>query len=276
MNVSGIFSNNVGLLGVGQRNDGRAARVDRLNQIRNQMRSQEAQVQKREDAQIRRINAQISEIRFNSDVSVESRTKALNNLEMRIQRILEVRAEREVEFAGKDAMIDQMLMKENTSVEKRETRDEVCYEDEEETEARAERRQMADLAEADMSVSNLHTLRSTHNSLSSEAMHLRHAMDSESANFTKIGVVPRGNYIDVDIIISRNPMRGTDNWVNNQYTNLNRAMARTDAMINSAIASMYRDSVQMQESQLAQYRQEQEQNHSLDGDDEAHGYDAEA
>jgi len=273
MNVSGIFSNNTGLLGVGQRNDGRAARVDRLNQIRSQMRSQEMQVQKREDAQIRRINAQISEVVHNSEMSVENRVRTANNLTMRIQRILEVRAEREVEFAEKDAMIDQMLMKESTSAEKRETQDEVRYEDEEEAEARAERRQMAGLAEADMNMSNLHTLRSTRNSLSNEAMHLRHAMDSEAANFTKIAVVPRGNNIDVDIIISRNPMRGADNWVNNQYTNLNRAMARTDAMINSTIASMYRDSVQMQESQLAQYRQEQE----LDGgDDETQGYDAEA
>jgi len=249
----------------GSRGEGRAARIERLAAQREQIRVREEQMREREDRLVQtltdRMNAAINDRNMDSQVRINK----IENFKNQNQMILEKRAQRESELAEQEAMITQMVLEETTRREERQSREE-RYEDEEQAEDRRERRSITNLTEIAVSQDNLHELRRVRHTLAHEALHLEQAMDSIPANFVKMGInegiVPVEGiseiHAPVDIIVSHNPMRGNNNFVNNQHQKLTEGIGRIDAAITTTIANMYSNSLKMQEDYLDNYRQEQE------------------
>jgi len=243
-----------------QRSEGRSGRIDRLAQMRNQLRERDNMATERENKLIERLHERMNQAASRPDLTREQRVQIINNFTRQIELLVENRANREAEAAEKEAMINQMILDESGRVEERERAEENRYEDEEEAEKRRERESIANMTQMAINSDILHSLKRTRHSLAAEAGHLARAMDSAAANMSKVGVVPRGlpgdPNAEFDVIISRNPIRGGDNWTSNQYNKLREGIARTDAAILSRISSMYHDSLKEQEAYLAGHEED--------------------
>jgi len=252
MNINISSSNNT--MRMPARNDTRTGRIDRLTDMRARLREREDAQRKREDARIQRLGERMNTQLQNPELTAEMRTQIIRGFNMQIEQIYRNRADREAEAAEKEAAIMQMILEENTRPEQREEQEESRYESDEEAKERIERERLTGLTQIAISQDRITALRQTRAAMANEAGHLRAAMDSDVASMAKVGVVPRGD--SVEVITSFNPIRGNDNFVNNQYNKLREGISRLDASIMHATATMYQQSASAQEAYLAENKQD--------------------
>ena len=223
----------------GRRAGGRSSRRDNIVQERIQEKRREMQIRAREDEQIKALQKRMQKIK-NSDMDFESRMLMLSSLADRIEQIHENRAEREVLAAEREMQRQKALLEEHARAEERAEQDDL-HKDPEEAEEAKERSLVLSLSNIAVSKDNLSALKQTRAAMAGEAGHLRRAIEFDRTS---------GN---------------SHEFRNQQLKRLTLGIARTDAAIQFTISSMYRESAKLQESQLAQYRQQPEEK---DDDDE--------
>jgi len=253
MNINVSYSNS--MMRMPQRNDARAGRIDRLVDMRNSLREREDNLREREDARIQRLTERMNIELQDPELSQQRRTALIRNFNVQIEQIYRNRTDRENAATEKEAAIKQLILEEHTRPEERENQEEDRYETEEEATERRERERITGLTQIALSQDKISNLRQTRHAMAAEAGHLERAMDSDVANMLKVGVVQRGD--SLEIITSFSSMRGNDNFVNNQYNKLREGIARIDASIMHSIASMYQTSANTQEAYLAENRQDE-------------------
>jgi len=239
--------------------EGNAQTQDKPQCERSAEQAREREVRELEDQMIRdmqedtnnKINLIREEGAINSNIRHETIQGLLETLAMRIQQIEENRAKRAVAAAEREAARTQAIIEENTKAQENSDQEYETREEAEEAEKRSSIRSMVNIA---IAADNLSTLKQTRSRLSVEAGMLNWALESDNSNKIKIGTAP-----NIEAVV--NVQSGhDDSFRTRQLAKLTKGIARLDATIMSGIASMYRDSMQMQEGQLREYREEMEAN----------------
>jgi hypothetical protein len=244
------------------------SQMSRRNSNMQQLIQQRIQDQKNEILIRERENERIREMRENTDAAIhgvincEETSEDLKDgkiqglkkiLAHRIMQIEEARINRAIAAAEREAMRTQAIIEESTTVQEEASRERE-YETEEEAQKAEERsmtRGMISLAIAADSISDLKQVRSR---MRMEAGMLRRAIEGPSSNTVKVGIGARSS---VPIISIQNGY--DDSFRTRHREKLIRGIARLNGAINVTIAGMYRDSMQIQERQLREYRQEEEE-----------------
>ena len=238
-----------------------------LVQERLREREREMRIRERENERIEQMHERMNQLR-NPDpdrepMDPEVRNALLQNLATRIEQIFEARARREELAAQREMMRQKAVIAEQTQVEERPEPPSKAEEDPEEEEERRERENIRSLTNIALSIDQYSSLRRNRTMLSARAGQLSRDIGSPNSNTTKVGsaVVVDGVQVH-DPVISVQFAGAQDDFRNRELSLFNRAIGRTEAAIHATISSMYRESTRTQESQLAQYRREEEENDS--------------
>jgi hypothetical protein len=270
MNILTIASNNLFAnmanpsamaMGGRRRTGSRDARRANIVQERLEEQRREMQIRQSEDERIRELQERIRRTMNDDELNSDIRHMLVTGLTHRIQQIHELRAQRETLTAEREMMRQQALIEDTAQIREPPEKE---YETEEEAEEAQERANIRGLTRVAATQDTITTLRRTRAALASEAGIIRRAISSENSNQVVFGTAPDG--------VIYNVQTGTGNpydFRNQQVSRLNQGIARTDAAIKSAIATMYRENAQVQNSQLAEYReraeQDDEQEAGMDG-----------
>ncbi|MCL2016112.1 MAG: hypothetical protein FWG68_07710 [Defluviitaleaceae bacterium] len=236
---------------------------DSIIQSRINEQQTEQKIREREDERIAEINDRINGLR-NRLLGEEdvNRKEALRNnigsLEGQINEIRNARAKREELQAERELERQQMLIEEMTRAAEIPEQQEEEPKDEEEAEEMRQRNTVRSLTIISSAMDRVSTLRQSLTRQQSEAGQLSRAMSSENSNYTKIGYIYRAQGLS-EIIPSEQAGFGGTDFRNQQLERLNQGTSRTNVAIQSAISTIYRESQQTQESQLAANRQEEQE-----------------
>ncbi|MCL2852289.1 MAG: hypothetical protein FWE20_04535 [Defluviitaleaceae bacterium] len=239
-----------------RRSGGRISRRDSIVQERIQERRREMQLRAREDKQIRDLQERMQKIK-SSDMDFDLRMSKVSSLVDRINQIHENRAERESIAVEREMHRQKALIDENSRVREEQAEQDTIHKDREEAEEERERSAILSLTQIAVNQNNISVLRQTRAALAEEAGHVRRAIENDNSNYVKVG--------SEGIFSVQSGYSDPHDFRNRHLSKLNLGIARTDAAINSAVISMYRESAKLQESQLTQYRQQPEED---DGDDD--------
>jgi len=239
-----IQANNSMVFGAQRRPGSRNRLQTDLMQLRLQEKKREMQLQEKENERIKLLTERMAEAKNNTDMDWNLRQIVLESLTNQINQIHENRAEREVLAAEREMMRQKAVLEETTQMQERPANENEDLDPQEAKEA-AERDMMKGLVRLSVAQDRIATLRQTRAALAEEAGHISRAIHSENSNYTLIG--SGGN----EVIIGGQTGLGADDYRNQQLARLNMGIARTDAAINQAISSMYRDGARWQNEGLA-------------------------
>jgi len=231
------------IFGASRRPSSRNGLQTDLMQLRLQEKRREMQLQEKENERIKLLTERMSEVK-NSDMDWNLRQSVLESLTSQINQIYENRAEREVMAAEREMLRQKAVLEETTQMQERPTNANE-YQDPQEAEEAGERDMMKGLVRLSVTQDRITTLRQTRAKLAEEAGHISRAIHSENSNYTLIGSGAG------EVIIGGQSGLGPNDYRNQQLAKLNLGIARTDAAINQAISSMYRDSARWQAEGLA-------------------------
>jgi len=203
-----------------------------LMQLRMQERKREMQLREKEDERIRALSEKMADVR-GSDMELDLKQHVLESLTNQINQIYENREQREQMAAEQEMMRKKAVLEEATQM-----RDVPMPEEE---------GNIQGLTRIAVAQDRLSELQQTRASLTEQAGHLERAIHSENSNYTLVG-----GGAGVDTIIAGQRGAGQNDFRNQELAKLNLGIARTNAAINQAIASMYRDSAKLQEDWLEQ------------------------
>lgn len=244
-----------------QRIRSRSERRDNIIQERLREKQLEKQIRAREDKQIKALQERIQEISEEEDLCLQHRLNKISGLTDMITRIHEKRAERELQAVEREVARQKTLLEESARPEN-ESRQ--CQEpvDPEEAEKAQQRDQIMGMTRIAVNQQRLTALKQNRASMALEAGNMRRSIESENSNHTKMGVIYSPHVLAQGRGIIISPQSGYGNsqdFRNRHLAKLNLGIARTDAFIRVTISSMYRESSRLQETQLAQYRQQPEE-----------------
>ena len=235
---------------------GRNARIAQIKQSRLEDQKRELKIRQREDERIKELHEKIQVIKTSDDLSIDQRFRAIESIAFRIEQIHESRLKREQLANERELVRQQMLIDETTQMKDRPEQDKV-YKDQEEAEEAQEREGIRSLTRLAAQKDTMSTLRSTRAQYNIEAGMLGRAIENDNRGSAKIGRVPGASTIH-DIIFSVRSGFNSYDFRNNHLGQLREAIAGLDAAIQTGIANMYRESLQYQESQLVQHKEDKE------------------
>ena len=233
-----------------------------LMQMRLQEKKHEMQMRERENERIKLLAERMSEVK-NSDMDLNLKRDVLDSLSNQIKQIYENRSQREQMAAEREMLRKKALLEEATQMRDLPRNNANVREDKDPQEAREaeERDMMKGLVRLAAQRDRIGTLRQTRAKLAEEAGHISRAIHSENSNYTLVG---SGANVETTVAGQSGPSNPND-YKNQQLAKLNLGIARTDAAINQAVSSMYRESARMQEGWLAEQQQKPEE----EGEDSA-------
>ena len=238
-------------------------RQNRLQQ-RTAEREREMQIRERENEFIKKIKEQMAQVK-DSEMDNDLKRLALSSLEDQIRQIHEARAERERLALEREAARNQIEQEERRREKEERARAKAAkHEDPEEAAERAKIRDMTLMSARMDKVSSMSTTRAR---LQSEATQLEQDIEN-SRNLSNNAA---------EEVRNRNVLKGTIgpehviSWQTNQgdfrqghLENLNAGIAGLDAAINAQVAALYRDSQEMQETQLELSREKDDDSEDYD------------
>ena len=235
-----IPADNIAAFGISRRPGGRGGLQTELMQMRLQERQRELQMREKENERIKLLTERMSEVK-NSDMEWNIKQNTIESLTNQINQIYKNRAEREIMTAEREMMRQKAVVEEATQV-----REEVLAEAEDDDNIQG-------LTRLAVTQDRISTLQQTRATLAQEAGHIERAIYGENSNYILIG---SGH--GVETIIGGQTGLGADDYRNQQLAKLNLGIARTDAAINQAVASMYRESARVQEGWLEENKEVQD------------------
>jgi hypothetical protein len=226
-----------------------------LMQMRLQEKKQEMHVRERENERIKLLTERMSEAK-NSDMAPELRQNVLDSLTQQINQIYENRDRRELMAVEREALRQKAVVEEATEMRDAPENNANVREDKDPQEAReaGERDMMKGLVRLAARQERIGALRQTRAALAEEAGHISRAIHSENSNYTLIGY--GGGEV---IVVGQSGLGNPNDYRNQQLAKLNLGIARTDAAINQAVSSMYRESAKLQEGWLAEQQEMSEE-----------------
>jgi len=242
MGTAAVTANN------GLRSAGQTTLKDRVIQQRLQDRQRELRIREREDERIALIQEEMAFIQ-SSDMDFELKKSKLSSLTNRIKNIYEARQDREALDAEREMMRTKALLEESERAEKPPNSDDSQKKPEEIEEAK-QRDSIMGMSLIASKQDRLNILQRTRAALKAEAGHLGRAMGSPNSNYVKIGAAPGEDLV----IASQSGYGNPGDFRTSQLEKLNLGISKTTAAINHTIASMYKESSNLQESQLAEHK----------------------
>ena len=236
-------------------------RQGRLQQ-RTAEREREMRIRERENEFIKKIHEQMAQVK-DSEMGNDLKRLTLASLEDQIRQILEARAERERLAIEREAQRNRIEQEERRREKEERARAKAAqHEDPEEASERAKIRDMS-LMSARMD--KINSMSTTRASLQSEATQLEQDIDNSRALSDNAAEAVRQRNatqgtIGPERVISW--QTGSSDFRQGHLENLNTGIAGLDAAINAQVAALYRDSQEMQETQLELSRER-------DNDDES-------
>ena len=232
-------------------------RQSRLQQ-RTAEREREMRIRERENEFIKKINEQMAQVK-DSDMDDDLKRLTLSTLEDQIRQIHEARAERERLAVEREAQRNQIEQEERRREKEERARAKAAkHQDPEDA---AERAKIRDMSLMSARMDNISSMSTTRARLTSEAEQLSQDIDNSRSLAENAAEAVR----------LRNARYGTTgpehvaNWQTNSsdfrqghLENLNAGIAGLDAAINAQVAALYRDSQEMQETQLELVREKDE------------------
>jgi len=250
-----IETGNMAGFGTQRRVGGRNGLNTDLMQLRLQEKRREMQLREKENERIKLLNERMDEVRSDSNIDRDLQQIMLDSLSKQINQIHENRAEREIAAAEREMMRKKAVIEETTQV-----REDMMPANEDDDEGNV--MGLTRIAAGQDRITHLKQVRA---GLVAEAGHLERAIHSPNSNYTLIG---SGHGVETTISGQRG--LGANDYRNQQLAKLNLGIVRTDAAINQAISSLYRDSARMQEEGLAERNSRDLSSEDLhDVDDEA-------
>ncbi|MCL1987479.1 MAG: hypothetical protein FWG64_05865 [Firmicutes bacterium] len=253
---------------------GRNSLRDSIIQSRIREQETEQRIREREDERIAEINERINEVRnrafnSNSNESRESIQSQIDALDDMITAIRESRANRENLQAERELERQQLLIEEATQVRELSARQE---EEEPETPEEAnemhQRNTIRSLTIIAAAQDRVASMRHNVATMTGEAGQLSRAMSSENSNYVKIGTIWRGGGGRNEMIHAEQAGFGGDDYRNQHLGKLNRGISQTNSAIQSAISTIYRESQQMQQSQLVTNNQNEQDDQNNQNEEE--------
>ena len=224
-------------------------RQNRLQQ-RAVEREREMQIRERENELIKKIKDQIAQVK-DSDVDDDLKRLKMMSLEDQIRQIHEARAERERLALEREAQRNQTELDERRREKEERARAKAAkHEDPDET---AERAKIRDLSIMSARLDKINSKSATRTRLQSEATQLEQDIDNSqslSKNAAEAVSLRNATYstIGPEHVISW--QTNSPDFRQGHLENLNAGIAGLDAAINAQVAALYRDSQEMQETQL--------------------------
>ena len=238
-------------------------RQSRLQQ-RTAERERELQIRERENEFIKKIREQMAQVK-DSEMSDDLKRLTLSSLEDQIRQIHEARAERERLAIEREAKRNQIEQEERRREKEERARAKAAkHQDPDET---AERAKIRDMSLMSARVDKINSLSTTRARLTSEAGQLEQDVaNSQSLSENAAEAVRQRNAmygtIGPEHVISWQTNGG--DFRQNHLENLNAGAAGIDAAINTQVAALYRDSKEMQETQLELNREKEDEEPSYE------------
>ncbi|MDR2183602.1 MAG: hypothetical protein LBE55_05460 [Clostridiales bacterium] len=242
-------NNNMALFGAPRRPGARGGPQTDLMQLRLQERQREMQMRERENERIKLLTERMAEVK-NSDMELNLRQSVLESLANQINQIYQNREKREAMAAEREMMRQKAVLEEKTQMRDEAANNVNEAQDPQEARQAGERDMMKGLVRLAVTQDRISTLRQTRAALTQEAGHISRAIHSENSNYTLVGT--GGGEV---IIGGQSGVGNPNDYRNTQLAKLNLGIARTDAAINQAVSSMYREGAKAQEGWLAEYQQ---------------------
>ena len=224
-------------------------RQNRLLQ-RTAERERELQIRERENEFIKKIKEQLVQVK-ESDMDKDLKRLTLMSLEDQIRQIHDVRAERERIALEREARMNQIEQEERRREKEERARAKAAKH--EDPDSITEKAKIRDLTLISARMDKVSSLSTTRTRLQSEAVQLEQDIENSkklsknAADDVRLSNALHGT-IGPEHVISWQTNSG--DFRQGHLENLNAGIAGLDAAINAQVAALYRDSRQMQETQL--------------------------
>ena len=257
---------NFGILDRPLNRTGGQNRQSRLQQ-RTAEREREMRIRERENEFIKKIKEQMAQVK-DSEMDNDLKRLTLSSLEDQIRQIHEARAERERLAIEREAQRNQIEQEERRREKEERARAKAAkHQDPEDA---AERAKIRDMSLMSARVDKINSLSTTRARLKSEAGQLEQDIDnSRSLSENAAEAVRQRNAtqgtIGPEHVVSW--QTASSDFRQGHLENLNAGISGLDAAINTQVEALYRDSREMQETQLELSREKEdddEQSESID------------